>query len=395
MSGLRPRRASALATVALLLAGGGGVSGQSLLGLGGLGVPLDALDARSWALGGVSLGLIGPSLRPSDPAAAADLRTPGVALTFLPSTVDVESSIAESTASGNRFPLIGIGYPIPGVGSASVSFGSVFDQRWDVEVERQIDTGAGSARVTDRFLSDGGVSALRVGLARRVSRSLAVGVSVGRHLGVVDRAFTRRFDSLSTTGAVPDFTQSGSWEFSGTTVDLGAHFDFAELVRLAASLTWSGTLSAEREQGADGDGADFDLPVHLRLGGTAILSPSLSLVLGVTYADWSDLSGGPGEETEGQTVVDFGSGLEWRALRLLGRTTRLRIGYGSSDHPFTFQGDPVDESTWTTGLGIELIQLQDQPLARLDLSLERGDRSSATLEESFWRGGISLRIAGF
>lgn len=384
-----------VAVVAFFLLAAGGASAQSLLGVGGLGVPLEALDARARALGGVPVGLAEPSILPSDPAAAADLVTPGISLTFLPTTVDVESSIAESTASGNRFPLIGIGYPIPGVGSASLSFGSVFDQRWDVEVERSIDTGSGDARVTDRFVSDGGVSALRLGLARRISPTLALGVSVGRHLGVLDRSFTRSFDSLSTSGSVPDFTQDGSWKFSGTTVAVGAHVDPAEFVRIGGSLTWSGTLSAEPEDGTDGPGADFDLPLQLRVGGTAILSPSLLLSLGVTYADWSDLSGGGVEQTEGQTVVDFGSGLEWRALRLLGRAARLRVGYRSTDYPFAFQGESVGESAWTTGLGIELIQLENQPLARLDFSLERGDRSSSILEETFWRGGISLRIAGF
>jgi len=109
MSTFRPSTPVALA-VGLLLVGAGGASAQSLLGLGGLGVPLDALDARSRALGGVAVGLGEPSILPSDPAAAADLRTPGISLTFLPTTLDVESSIAESTASGSRFPLIGIGY---------------------------------------------------------------------------------------------------------------------------------------------------------------------------------------------------------------------------------------------------------------------------------------------
>ena len=43
------------------------VSGQSLFNAAGLGLPSDAIDARSRSLGGVGLGLRGPSIQSMDP----------------------------------------------------------------------------------------------------------------------------------------------------------------------------------------------------------------------------------------------------------------------------------------------------------------------------------------
>src|SRR5688572_11033762 len=86
--------AGRFALLALLLAPGAltpqAGAAQSLLSAGGLGIPVDPLDARARALGGVAIGLTGGQLLPSDPVSAADLLVPSVTITIANAWVDVD-----------------------------------------------------------------------------------------------------------------------------------------------------------------------------------------------------------------------------------------------------------------------------------------------------------------
>ena len=152
-------------------------------------------------------------------SAAADLIVPELTFSFKQAWVDMEGVGAES-ARGGEFPLIGLAYPV-GWGVVTATFAGVLDQRWRTEVQRVLDLGEEVARVTDRFRSEGGVAAARLGLARRVSPSLALGITVGTYTGDVTRTFTRRFDSLAIERNVPLFATGGLWGYSGPTLGLG------------------------------------------------------------------------------------------------------------------------------------------------------------------------------
>ncbi|HZD05916.1 MAG TPA: hypothetical protein VE173_13475, partial [Longimicrobiales bacterium] len=259
---------------------------QSLLSSGGLGFPLHAVDARSRALGSLGIGLFGPAVLPTDPAAAADLQLPEVTFTGQHSWVTLQGP-ASPEAAGARFPIIGAAYPVFGQGVATLTFGGVLDQRWQVELQRDVELGEESVGVTDTFVSDGGVSAVRLGFARRIAPSLAVGVSAGRYTGSVRRTFARSFDSLEVGSPIPPFTTGGLWSYSGPTVSVGAQLDIGDYFRAASTVTWSGDLKADPSSDTDGSGADFSIPTEYRIGASGALTPSLNLVVGVSHADWS------------------------------------------------------------------------------------------------------------
>lgn len=362
---------------------------QSLLSSGGLGFPLHAVDARSRALGSLGIGLFGPGVLPTDPAAAADLELPEVTFTGQHSWVSLQGP-ASPNASGARFPIIGVAYPVFGQGIATLTFGGVLDQRWQVELQRNVDLGEESVGVTDTFVSDGGVSAVRLGFARRIAPSLAVGISAGRYTGDVRRTFARSFDSLAVGSRIPPFTTGGFWSYSGPTVSAGAQLDIGDYFRTAATVTWSGDLKADPSDDTDGGGADFSLPTEYRVGASGALTPTLSLVVGVSHADWSGVG-------DGRAVTDFGVGLELEEVGFAGRRFPLRLGYRRSQLPFRFDGDGPTESVWTGGIGLNLANLSQGsavPRARIDIGLESGDRSAGSLSESFWRATFTVRVAG-
>jgi hypothetical protein len=368
--------------------------GQSLLNASGLGVPIEALDARSRALGGVAAGLPGPSVLPTDPTAAAGLFVPSVTITFANSWVDVSQGEVSNTAQGARFPVLGVSYPVKTWGTATLSYGGVLDQRWQVDRVHLLPLGSSSVRVTDHFLSDGGISALRLGFARPLGSTFAAGASFGIYTGDLTRNLTRSFDSLEVGVDVSNAQIGGFWNYSGLTATLGGAVNVEDVLRVAANVTWSGDVEADPSDDTSGAGAVFDFPMELRVGASGLLTPGLMVVAGVSYADWS-AAGEPLRGAFGEKALTAGAGIEFSQASLGGRRMPLRIGYRRGTLPFTLDGEDADESIFSGGLGLDLVQQGDAVLAGIGLALERGSRSSGSLSETFLRASLTLRVSGF
>ncbi len=392
---MNPLRRSVLGLLAAVV-WVGPVHGQSLLSARGLGLPLISVDARALALGGMGIGLVGGELSVVDPAATARLRIPSVAFSTQSTWATYDDAGQPGDFSGTRFPFIGVGYPT-GMGTVSLAFGGVLDQRWTTTASQLIDLdGAGrTGRVTDRFISDGGVSSIRLGMARPVGSSFAVGLQVGRNLGDVSRVLTRTFDSLGVVGTVPQFAAGGRWKYRGWTAAAGASADLGEILHLSASYTWSSGLDALPDEDTEGGEETFTMPGELRAGATAMLSPRLSASFGIHRASWS---GADGDVASGgaRDTFSFGGGIDWAGARILGKASSIRLGYRNTEMPFTNADtpDPV-ESAFTAGLGLDLLTSGEALLARLDFALERGLRDAGSFEERFWRLSTSVRISGF
>lgn len=370
------------------------VHAQSIFGAAGLGLRVDALDARLMAMGSVGPGAPGNSLVPDSPAAAAGFRLPTITATMQPSWGSFEDGAGGGDIQGVRFPVLAVAYPTGQV-VVTASYGSFLDQRWAAERVTGFQIGGETLEATDRFESRGGVSTFRVGLARPVGERAAVGVSVGRHTGRVTRAFGRAFDSLAVGVDVASFSDAAEWGYSGTVVSLGARLDPNPVFRVGAALTWNGTLTAESrdEDGSRGD-TEFDLPVELRVGASARLTPALSLTAGLSLADWSDADGGVESITTRGRTLGFSGGLESTGVRFAGRRLPVRLGYRRSELPYQASGVDAVESAFSAGLGLRLAELDEIILAGLDLALERGSRTAGTLDETFWRMTLSLRVSG-
>ncbi|MBT8337646.1 MAG: hypothetical protein KJO11_13645 [Gemmatimonadetes bacterium] len=371
-------------------------SAQSLFASRGLGLPLFATDSRVLALGGIGVGLPGGELSLVDPSAPAGLSVPSVAFAFQSTWADADEDGTPTDFSGTRFPFLSLGYPTS-FGTVTVAIGSVLDQRWIASSSEQVDLD-GNGRlgvVTDRFESDGGISSVRLGLARTLPGGVAVGAQVGRNIGDVSRVFSRSFDSLNVGTPVPDFTAGGRWSYRGWTWAVGASGSVGSILRLGGSYTWSSELDALPDENTDGAEGSFGLPAELRLGATAILSPRLSISGGIQTATWSEAAA---DLTVGgaRDVFSWGGGVEWAGASVLGKPSAIRLGYRASELPFTLEDalDPT-ETAFTGGLGMDLLTGADVVLARLDLTLERGLREAGSFEERFWRFSTSVRVSGF
>lgn len=391
------RIAWTLGAAALLAVTSAPGAAQSLFGVSGLGFPVEPIDARARGMGSLGVGLFGPSLLPGDPAVAQALRIPMITATLQPSWVTREGPGAEQTYGTNRFPLIGVAYPFGSVnGIATLTFSGFMDQRWEVVRESSVELAGVEVPITDTFRSDGGISVVRLGWAHRVTEALAVGVTIGSYLGDSRRSFLRSFDAAAvgdTVGTV-QFETLGEWRYTGPTVSLGASWDATDLIRVAGSAIWSGNLSASSQGDTKSRSRNFDLPTELRFGASGNLSSGVAVNVGVQYADWSGIDDDFEDASSVGAVWGLGGGIEWDGPTLLGRNFPLRAGYRRRDLPFRFERSAPTESAFAAGLGLNLLQAEDLPLARIDVAVEFGDRDGGSVSESFTRATFTLRVAG-
>jgi len=375
----------------------GTLDAQSLLGTRGLGLPIEAMNARARALGSEGVGLMDGNLNATELATATGLLLPTANFSLQPhwGSGSVDGTSVE--AQGTRFPLLGLAYPVLSLnGMVTLTYGAFMDQRWKAQETETIEVEGVPTTVTNTFTSDGGIAALRLGWSQRFGRTLSLSVNGGLHTGSVVRTYRRNFDELA--GKFPEllaFSDGGKWVYHGLTAGLGAAWDPVDVLRLGASVTWSGDLDAKPTDDTAGRAATYALPTVFRFGATGVLTPALSLSLGTSYQNWTGSEGGLEPEVVAGGIWSFGGGLELEASGPWGRTLPLRIGMRRAGLPFLFNGEKATETLYSGGLGLNLTQADQFVLAGADLALERGGRTAGTLKEDFWRMTLTFRVSGW
>ena len=294
---------------------------------------------------------------------------------------------------GNRFPLVGIGYPLMR-GMVTVTFSSFLDQRFESEREISYSLQDVSGVAKDIFEQDGAVSQVTFGYSRQLLEATGVGFSVGRYAGSLTRRLSRDFGEVTDATSIVPYQTGGFWSYSGASVTGGFATDIGAIARVSGSATWSGSLKASASEDSQGADKDFAIPLQYRIGASAVLSPGLRVSASMVRADWSDIAADLTDAAAVGGTGGFGVGLELSRASLLGAGP-LRFGYRQSDLPFAFGATPGTESVWSTGLGLTLNETSGIVLAGADIALERGTRSDSSLTEKFWRMTVSLKVMGY
>lgn len=372
------------------------LTAQSPLARSGLGLPVEPLDARSVALGGVGLGLRGIELSLVNPAAIALLPAPALGGTF-----QFTAGTGDNGASIARFPLIHVAAPLARGWAAGVGYGSLLEQTFAVESSDSLLLGGEREAVTDRFVRRGGVSRLRLAAARRLGDHWSVGLGVDLHTGQVSDSSVRAFGETAGIG-VARFGTTASYR---GVVPLGGVQWADRRFSVAASAIAPGTLRSSPEPrdtaaGPSFTGApqreEYSLPLRFAVGASAELASRLSLALGGQFAGWAAADDELRNRGGSQDAFTLGGGLEYEGRgRAEVRRYPVRLGARYARLPF---GDPaladfsaVTERALTGGLGAAL----GRGAARADLALERGSRGAdGGVDEGFWRVSLSFTALG-
>ena len=376
------------------------LAGQSVIGASGLGMRLEPLDAVQRGLGGVGVTTRTPTVLPGNPAASLDILAPTITFTVQPHWGRYKVGSEKGNFFGTRFPVIGFAYPLGTNAVFTLTAGSQFDQNWSVESRDSVDVGRESVGFTDTFLSDGAVTAIQVGWARRWSTTFALGATVGVYRGGLTRSFTRAFDreaadSVALENPIETFGIAGRWSHSGPLASLNLSWDPSPALQLGATVAWGGTLKVSPREGGPSVGREVSVPLEFKVSAVAVLRPTLALNLGATFSNWSDLGETSVEDAGAGKVASYGVGAEWDGINFWAGSLPVRLGFRQSDLPFRFLENKVRESAISFGFTVVMAQALDLPLGAVDMAIEVGNRTSGDFEESFRRLTVTTRVGGF
>ena len=386
---MRALRVALFALFALPAAAGA----QSLFSTRGLGVPVEPLDARARALGGIGVGMLGWTGSMVNPAEAAGVYRRGVVAAIQPSRRSVEFEGESDVLGGTRFPLIRAVLPLGERVGLAAGYGGFLDQGWAVASETTVPIGGQPLRAVDVIESTGGVAQARIDVGFLLTPSLGVGVGAGLYTGRLERIVSRTFPD---TALLEGFRTAAAWNYGGPSLSAGAWWEPLPIARIGASVTWSGELRGDAEEGATQD-LRVDLPLQFAAGASGQLAPTLLAVAGVRWGGWSsaaDAFEDPGVATD---TWEVGGGLEWSGGRALGRPFPVRLGARYARLPFRIQGATPSEWALALGAGSVLARDETGPRAVVDAAIERGrrgDTAATGLTESFWRFTISMSLFG-
>lgn len=384
--------------LALVLILPSALAGQSVIGASGLGMRLEPLDAVQRALGGVGVTTHTPTVLPGNPLVSLDILAPTITFTVQPHWGKYKVGSEKGNFFGTRFPVLGFAYPLGTNAVFTLTAGSQFDQNWSIVSRDSVNVGGESVGFSDTFLSDGAVTALQVGWARRWSTTFALGATVGVYRGGLTRTFLRAFDqqttdSVAVENPIDEFGVTGRWNHSGLLGTVNLAWDPVSAIQLGATVAWGGTLKVNPLPGTSVS-REVSVPLEFKVSTTALLSPTLALNLGATYSDWSDVGGFDGDDAAAGRVMSYGAGVEWDGLNFWAGGLPLRLGYRQSDLPFRFLGKKVKERTISFGFSLVMAQALGFPLGSLDVAFETGNRNSGDYTESLRRLTMSLRVGG-
>lgn len=399
MSRLRIVRAAAVAALALLAAPA--AQAQSGLSARGLGYPLDALDARSRGLGGLTTGLPDPHPSLVNPAGAVGLPAAGLSVTFQGDGISSQSPGRDQDFTTSRFPAIQAAFPITGRLVATLGYAAVLDQNWVVSRVDSIQLGGQRRQVTDIFRSEGGAARLRAGAGYRLLPRLDVGAALDIYTGAVRDSALRQISDLPNVAL-----QGTDYTWQGLGYSAGARWR-GNALSVSASVAGGGQLKAEAADSGVA-GASYSLPITFDAGASARITQRTLAALSVRFAGWSSMNdelssgggtgggagGGAGYGGGAQDALQVAGGLEYEGIRFLGRPIPLRVGGRYAQLPFRWSAEAEfpEERAVTGGMGV----LFGGGAAALELAGERGWRGgdAALLEESFWRVSFTIALLG-
>ncbi len=393
----------AVAALCLLAGLATPAAAQSLTSIRGLGYPVLPADARAQALGGLGIGLKGLALPMVNPASPAGLGRRGASISV--AAVEQESALggASDAIGATRFPIIQILYPVRRA-VLTVGYGSYLDQGWAVVREGEQGTGDDRVAYRDFIGSNGGIGQFQLGVAVPVTQTLSMGAAIGALTGNQRVQFQRVFAAVSGP-PLETFIESRSTRYSGPMAQLGVRWDPLAMVRVAGSVTWAGTLTADSARGA-AVSREYELPLQAAAGASVLLAPGLLAAVSGRWSGWSSvdevtgLAPGLGVMSAGQDTWEGGGGLEWESTSPRAtRTFPIRLGGQYRQLPFTFgDGAPTE---WFVGAGAGMrVGSADNPLATVDLTAQRGERTALgggtldDLTETAWRFTMTLSVFG-
>jgi len=364
-----------------------GAPADSIFGIRGLGLLGRPLSARAAGTGG-GFALF-DAASALNPAASGLWRAPAGWAVGSPTWRTYDDGTTSTALGATRFPLFGVAVPAGRRLVVAVSVGEYLDRTWGFRTERDTVIRDTAVTMSDDVRSIGGVSDLRFAVSYALSDRVLVGLGLHALAGSSQIGVLRQFLDSAGTGleAFAAYQDLAVTDITGTSVSAGVQVRASSKLALSGMVRLNSRLTVESTRGAT---ARIGMPVELGIG--AFVSPGRGLSLGASagYQTWSRASDAlvAAGQAEARDVWSLAVGAEFDAVRFVGRPTPLRVGYHWRQLPFSSDGEPLSESAFSGGLGIDFAGGR----ATLDFGTEIGTRRAGGQRERFTTAFVGVLV---
>lgn len=349
--------------------------GQSLYSSVGIGELRYVNTVRSAGLGGSGIALPDHlAYNVFNPALGADLNDTSIGGSFI--FEGLRTTQNETQFSNRLIRWNGISLNIKVLKNLSISGG--FSPLSDYFYDFNFNTS--SAGYQTQLQGRGGVSIGYAGVAWRISKPLAVGLTFQRYFGRLEEDSIIDFDD----NAFLDTHDTVTHIFYGNSLKIGVHLSlsdntqFGGYVNIPSSFTGTRELSYSYRSGVDNFRHSYQIPLRIGAGGTHRLTERLLINSDFDFFQGKNLKIADTVQPYFDNGFRISAGGEYLITSDQRSAYRDRVAYrlgGFYNRPYVrdSDGSALHEFFLTTGLGLPLFRTS----ARLDIAFEFGLRGNS------------------
>jgi len=309
---------------------------------------------------------------PLTDAILADVRRMSASFTSGTSWRSVDASGVQSTLRGTRFPAMVIAGPVTRRIVVGGGFSTYLDRSFGVVIHDTIDLRGVQQPITDAITSDGAIADLRIAVAARLHRRLALGLGLHRITGSTRVNATRSF---ADTANYRTTTARDEVAYGATGGSASLLFDVTSDLRVAG---WFRTDTRLRADVGGHTVAENDLPLTYGTGLQWRAGAQASVAGSLTWRNWGSV----------QSIANAHDTFNWSVGAEIGSpASPFRFGLRGGQLPFGVGKTPT-EVGYSAGLGRQF----SGGRGRLDIGLERLQRSGTGLNERVWTFLLGLTV---
>ena len=343
---------------------------DSQFGIRGLGTPGKLESVRARTTGGAFAPF--DAFSPLTDAVLADVRRMSASFTSGTSWRSIDASGVQSSLRGTRFPAMVIAGPVTRRIVVGGGFSTYLDRSFGVVIQDTIDLRGVQQPITDAITSDGAIADLRIAVAARLHRRLALGLGLHRITGSTRVNATRSF---ADTANYRTSTARDEVAYGATGGSASLLFDVTSDLRVAG---WFRTDSRLRADVGGHTVAENDLPLMYGTGLQWRAGAQASVVGSLTWRNWGAV----------QSIANAHDTFNWSVGAEIGSpASPFRFGLRGGQLPFGVGATPT-EVGYTAGLGRQF----SGGRGRLDFGLERLQRKGTGLNERVWTFLVGLTV---
>jgi len=364
-------RRRAVVTGLLITLSGGAASaarGQdSQFSLGGLGTPGRPEGVRARSTGGAFAPFDAAS--PLAEAALADVTRLAASAMGTTSHRDLDFGATTAALRVSRFPVLLVSGGLRRGWVGSLGFSTYLDRSYHIQIADTMDLRGQPEPFTDDLSIEGAVADVRLALARRLTRRLAIGAGFHILVGSTQEQVSRVFENPSYAPAV----QRTDVFYNGLGASASVIVDVARL-RLAGWLRSDTYLVTATE---DAETARNDLPVQ---AGAALHwqpRPFARFAASAAWGSWSVSAPGAFDTFNWSVGAEVG-----------GTSLPLRLGVRGGRLPYGPGAEAPTELGAAIGTGVRVARGR----GTLDLGVEYLQREGPGLTETVWTVMLGVGI---